>query len=84
MVKYEPFGELYDNKPRLHIAERLRHCRTAIDLARTAIKRGYNVEFVGGSFRHDARISSGPTDESPMRSYTMRSAKQVIESSDFN
>jgi hypothetical protein len=76
MARYEPFGDLLDDRPRLVIRENLRNCKTVIELAEEAKAKGFEVEVAPGSFIHDIRIKE--SKDAPVFSLTVRGAQAYL------
>lgn len=79
-MTYEPFAELYDSRPVIHIREQLRHCASVIDLASKARAKGFEVLYTPGGFVNDVIIRPSQNEEERGQNHTIRSAKRFIES----
>jgi len=78
-MKYEPFGELYDNKPRFIIHGRLANCKAVIDLAKQASEKGFHVSYEESHFINDVKLNEGYDKSAPMRSHSIRTAKRFLD-----
>lgn len=78
-MTYEPFAELYDNRPVLIVRDQLRHCATVIKLASEARSKGFEVQYSLGGFVNDVIIRENQNEEAPSKNHTIRSAKRFIE-----
>jgi hypothetical protein len=79
VTQYEPFAELYDNRPVLVVREQLRHCATVIQLASEARAKGFEVQFSPGGFVNDVMIREGQNEDIRPKNHTIRSAKRFVD-----
>jgi hypothetical protein len=79
VTSYEPFAELYDNRPVLVVREQLRHCASVLALASEARAKGFEVQFSPGGFVNDVMIREGQNEELRPQNHTIRSAKRFVE-----
>lgn len=79
MSYYEPFAELYDNRPVMQIRKQLRHCATVISLASEARAKGFEVQYTPGGFVNDVIIRSNQNEDERGQNHSIRSAKRFIQ-----
>ena len=77
MSKYDCFGELYDQRPKLRIASRLSQSKTALELARFAQERNFNVSFESGGMRQDVYLNYHTERE---EAFTVNKALRYLQS----
>jgi hypothetical protein len=78
-MTYEPFGELYDNRPQFIIHGRLKNCKAVMDLAATAAEKGFQVSYQESRFINDVKLNEGYDKNAPMRSHSVRTAKRFLD-----
>lgn len=79
MSSYEPFGELYENRPQMIIQERFKNCNSVMQLAEQAKSKGYQVIFEPGGFLNDIQMHEGYDSSTKLKNHTIRSAKLFLE-----
>lgn len=77
-MSIDPFGGLYNSRPRIVFNSSLRNSGTAIELAEIALSKGYIVEFGNGSFRHDLKMHEGWDSKGPLKDHSLRSAASYL------
>ena len=78
-MRYDPLGELYDNKPKMLVHGSLVQCSSVRELARLAESKGFDVQVEPSGFMHDIRLNAGYDASAPMRHHSVRSAKRFLE-----
>lgn len=79
MTLSQTMGQVWDNRPKLIIHQRLENCASVQELARLAVSKGFNVTLQASGFLHDVKLNEGNDSSSTLRSHTIRSAKRFLE-----
>jgi hypothetical protein len=79
MSEYTPFGDLYQNSPKLIIHGRLQNCKSVKELAQLAKEKGFEVQVEPSGFMHDVKLNEGFDAGAPLRNHSLRSAKRFLE-----
>jgi hypothetical protein len=79
MTLSQTMAQVWDNRPKLIIHQRLENCASVQDLAKLATSKGFDVTVQVSGFLHDVKLNEGSDSSAALRSHTIRSAKRFLE-----